>query len=134
MRKDSTIFIITGDTARNKVQVMPGGNFSTAAVEVPARWDSIMEAKGYPSLESFYLTETGENTPTDISVTNENDLPIHQQGATIVNENHARMAIFDASGKMVGSTTSNYNMRSLPTGVYLVRLAGVKGVYKVIKQ
>ena len=43
------------------------------------------------------------------------------------------MAIFDASGKMVTRTNSDYNMRSLPDGVYLVRIAGIKGACKVIK-
>ena len=133
MRKDSTIFIITGDTARNKVQVMPGGNFSTVKVEVPAFWTELMEEKGYPALESFYITDSGTTPQSNISATNENNLPIHQQGTMIINENHSRMAVFDASGKMIGSTTSNYNLRSLPTGVYLVRLAGQEGVYKVIK-
>ena len=134
MRKDSTIFIITGDTARNKVQVMPGGNFSTAAVEVPAKWDSIMEAKGYPTLESMQLTESGDNTPTNISSVNADNIPVTQRGSLIINNNHARMAIFDASGKMIASTTGNYNLRGLPTGVYLVRVAGVKGACKVIKE
>ena len=133
MRKDSTIFIITGDTARNKVQVMPGGNFSTVKVEVPAFWTELMEEKGYPALESFYITDSGTTPQSNISATNENNLPIHQQGTMIINENHSRMAVFDASGKMIGSTTSNYNLRSLPAGVYLVRLAGQEGVYKVIK-
>ena len=134
MRKDSTIFIITGDTARNKVQAMPGGNFSTAAVEVPANWDELMEAKGYPTLESMHLTETDDNTPTDISTVNTDHVPVTQRGAMIINNTHARMAIFDASGKMIASTTGNYNLRGLPTGVYLVRVAGVKGACKVIKE
>ena len=134
MRKDSTIFIITGDTARNKVQVMPGGNFSTAAVEVPAKWDSIMAAKGYPTLESMQLTETGDNTPTNISSVNADNVPVHQRGTLLINENHANMAIFDAAGKMIARTTGNYNLHDLPTGVYLVRIAGVKGACKVIKK
>ena len=134
MRKDSTIFIITGDTARNKVQVMPGGNFSTAAVEIPAKWDSIMEAKGYPTLESMYISETGDYTPTNISSVNTDNVPVTQHGSMIIKDTHARMAIFDASGKMIASTTGNYNLRGLPTGVYLVRVAGVKGACKVIKK
>ena len=134
MRKDSTIFIITGDTARNKVQVMPGGNFSTAAVEVPVMWDSIMAAKGYPALSSMYLTQTGDNTPTNISTVNTDNVPVHQCGTMIINENNARIAIFDAAGKMIASTTGNYNLINLPTGVYFVRVAGYKGVAcKVVK-
>ena len=134
MRKDSTIFIITGDTARNKVQVMPGGNFSTAAVEVPAKWDSIMAAKGYPTLESMQLTQTGDNTPTNISAINTDNVPVHQRGTMLINEKRKNMAVFDAAGKMVARTNSDYNMRSLPEGVYLVRVAGIKGACKVIKK
>lgn len=133
MRKDSTVFIITGDTARNKVQVMPGGNHSTAKVEVPSNWDALMAAKGYPTLESMYLTENGGNTSTKVTTVNDDQLPIRQEGAVIVNENRGRMAIFDASGKMIATTISNFDLRSLPDGVYLVRLAGVKGAYKVVK-
>ncbi len=36
MKKGETVFIITGDTARNKVQVMPGGGYSTVKVQVPS--------------------------------------------------------------------------------------------------
>lgn len=134
MRKDSTIFIITGDTARNKVQVMPGGDFSIREVEVPEKWDSIMAAKGYPSLESMYLTEAENNTPTIITTVNSDNIPVHQRGTMIINENHANMAIFDVTGKMFARTNSDYNMQSLPDGVYLVRIAGIKGACKVIKQ
>lgn len=133
MRKDSTVFIITGDTARNKVQVMPGGAWATASVEVPDAWDSIMSANGYPTLESMYLDD--KNTATsNVSAYNEDKLPVHQSGSTIVNENNARMGIFDASGKMVASTTGNYNMQNLPEGVYMVRISGYQGACKVINQ
>lgn len=134
MRKDSTVFIITGDTARNKVQVMPGGAHSTYMVEVPENWNALMEAKGYPTLESMYLDGKQQDTPTSISVSNDDNLPVHQQGSMIVNENHARMAVFDATGKMVVKSLNDYNMRNLPVGVYLVRIAGVKGACKVIVQ
>lgn len=134
MKKGETVFIITGDTARNKVQVMPGGGYSTAKVELPADWDSIMEAKGYIDLKSFYLSENGGNVPTKVSTFNDANIPVHQQGTMIINETNGRMAIFDAAGKMVASTTGNYNMRNLPDGVYLVRIGGVKGACKVIKK
>ena len=134
MRKDSTRFIITGDTARNKVQVMPGGDFSTCQVEVPAKWDSIMAAKGYPTLESMYLTQPTDTTPSGIQSINTNNIPVHQRGTMLINENHANIAVFDASGKMVAHTNSDYNLRGLPNGVYLVRIKGVKGVCKIIKK
>lgn len=134
MRKGETVFVITGDTARNKVQVMPGGGYSTAVVELPDNWDELMAAKGYPPLESMYLAETQDNTPTSIMVTNEYNLPVRRQGTTIINESHGHMAVFDASGKMVASTVDNFNIRNLPNGVYLVRIGGMKGAYKIIKQ
>ena len=55
MVKGETAFIITGDPSRNKIQTMPGGGMSTAAVELPADWDQLMEEKGYQPLRSFYL-------------------------------------------------------------------------------
>ena len=58
MLKGTTAFIITGDASRNKVQTMPGGGFSTVALELPARWDELMAAKGYPSLKDMWLTPT----------------------------------------------------------------------------
>lgn len=80
MRKDSTVSIITGDTARNKVQVMPGGGHSTRQVEVPANWDELMQAKGYEPLESFYLNAGSSDTPTS-SITTENtsNVPVHEK-------------------------------------------------------
>ena len=140
MRKDSTVFIITGDTARNKVQVMPGGAHSIAAVEIPAKWDSIMASKGYPSLESMYLPESGD-TPTAVPVvsangssSSANGSPVSFNGREIVNSEHKKIAIYDASGKMVGRSNTHFSMRSLPSGVYMVYVAGYKGVAcKVVK-
>ncbi|MBQ3632855.1 MAG: T9SS type A sorting domain-containing protein [Paludibacteraceae bacterium] len=134
MRKDSTVFIITGDTARNKVQVMPGGAHAIYPVEVPEHWNELMEQKGYAPLETFFLTENSGSTPAGITSVNTDNLPVTQRGYLLVNEHHAKMAVFDASGKMVAATTADYNMRSLPAGVYLVRIAGVRGVCKIIKQ
>lgn len=58
MEKGCTAFLITGDASRNKVQTMPGGGFSNVSIDLPARWDSLMAAKGYPALEQMYLTPT----------------------------------------------------------------------------
>jgi len=58
MEPGATAFLITGDASRNKVQTMPGGGFSTARIELPAAWDSLMAAKGYPALQEQYLTPT----------------------------------------------------------------------------
>lgn len=134
MRRDSTVFIITGDTARNKVQVMPGGAWGTAGVEVPAAWDSIMAAQGYPALESVALPEGPGDVPLHVEVVNEGAIPVHMSGSMLINEQGGRMAIFDASGKMVASTISHFNLRSLPQGVYVVRLAGMKGFCKIVNK
>lgn len=61
MERGATAFLITGDASRNKVQTMPGGGFSTVSIDLPAAWDSLMAAKGYPTLSSMYL----EPTPGD---------------------------------------------------------------------
>lgn len=132
MRKDSTVFIITGDTARNKVQVMPGGGHGIAAVEVPDNWNELMQAKGYPTLESQYID--GPTTAMPSQAGGEGELPIRQQGSMIINDRHARMGIYDASGKLVDSTTGNYDTRLLPTGVYMVQVNGYSGTYKVVNQ
>jgi len=135
MKKGETVFVITGDTARNKVQVMPGGGYSTALVELPAAWDSLTTALGYPKIESMYLNDDGTPNPqTSVRQANSTILPVNYNGTTIVNETHGKMAIFDASGKMIATTRSDFNTNSLANGVYLVRLAGVKGTYRFIKQ
>lgn len=56
MQKGQTAFLITGDGSRNKVQTMPGGGFSMVRIELPANWDALMAAKGYPALRDMYLT------------------------------------------------------------------------------
>ena len=62
MEKGSTAFLVTGDASRNKVQTMPGGGFSTVAIDLPAGWDSLMKAKGYPALSEMYLTPTSNES------------------------------------------------------------------------
>lgn len=55
MQKGTTAFLITGDASRNKLQTMPGGGFSTVAIELPNAWDALMAANGYPALKDMYL-------------------------------------------------------------------------------
>ena len=55
MRRGMTAFIITGDSARNKVQTMPGGGYATVQIELPEDWDALMETLGYKSLKEFRL-------------------------------------------------------------------------------
>lgn len=55
MKPGMTAFIITGDAARNKVQTMPGGGYSTIEIDLPRNWDTLMEESGYRPLKEFYI-------------------------------------------------------------------------------
>jgi hypothetical protein len=49
-------FIVCGDTARNKVQILAGGpGIATKEIKLPARWDELMRGAGYRPLDSFFL-------------------------------------------------------------------------------
>ncbi len=53
MKPGMTAILVTGDGARNKVQTMPGGGYSTVRIELPANWDALMQAAGYAPLKEF---------------------------------------------------------------------------------
>ena len=55
MQRGMTVFIITGDAARNKVQTMPGGGYATVKIELPKNWDKMMAELGYQPLKDFYV-------------------------------------------------------------------------------
>ena len=55
MKKGMTEFLITGDAARNKVQTMPGGGYSTVKIELPRDWNRLMSELGYQPLDEFVL-------------------------------------------------------------------------------
>ena len=55
MKRGMTAFIITGDSARNKVQTMPGGGYVTIKIELPSNWNKLMKELGYPPLRDFYV-------------------------------------------------------------------------------
>ena len=57
MQKGMTQFLITGDAARNKVQTMPGGGYSTVKIELPHNWDELMSERGYRPLEEFRISK-----------------------------------------------------------------------------
>lgn len=52
-----TQFLITGDAARNKVQIMPGGGYSTIKIELPHNWDELMSELGYRPLGNFKMAK-----------------------------------------------------------------------------
>ena len=57
MKRGMTDFLITGDAARNKIQVMPGaglgGGSATVKIELPSNWDKLIAEHGYEPLEKF---------------------------------------------------------------------------------
>lgn len=55
MKQGMTDFLITGDSARNKVQTMPGGGNATVLIELPSDWDDLMVELGYEPLSNFGL-------------------------------------------------------------------------------
>ena len=59
MKVGMTDFLITGDAARNKIQIMPGaglgGGSATVKIELPANWDKLMAERGYRPLDDFKL-------------------------------------------------------------------------------
>lgn len=63
MRKGNTNIIITGDSSRNKTQVMPGGMSVSKEVKLSDRWDSLVTSVNYFPIDTFYLTEN-DNTLT----------------------------------------------------------------------
>ncbi|MBR3836978.1 MAG: hypothetical protein IKJ74_02420 [Clostridia bacterium] len=58
MLKGQTPLLITGDTDRNKFQVMPGGGYVTTEIRLPENWDELVAPLGYEPLSSFYLDES----------------------------------------------------------------------------
>ena len=69
MKANETPFIVTGDTSRNKFQVMPGGGYATVEIKLPDNWDELVVPLGYEPLANFYLS--GKYSPaekTDIAV------------------------------------------------------------------
>ncbi|MDE6861998.1 MAG: hypothetical protein K2J31_04555, partial [Alistipes sp.] len=55
MQPGMTAMLITGDAARNKIQVMPGGGYGMAEIVLPDNWDDLMQQAGYAPLSQFYI-------------------------------------------------------------------------------
>lgn len=55
MNKGETPILVTGDTDRNKFQVMPGGGYVTIEIKIPENWNQLVEPLGYKPLEEYYL-------------------------------------------------------------------------------
>lgn len=63
MIKGNTDIIVTGDSSRNKTQVMPGGISITKKVKLSDNWDKLVTSLNYNPIDSFYLSEQ-DNTIT----------------------------------------------------------------------
>ena len=63
MLKGQTPLLLTGDTDRNKFQVMPGGGYCTVKIELPDNWDALVVPLGYAPLSDFYI-DGRSNTPS----------------------------------------------------------------------
>ena len=55
MQEGKNIFLVTGDTARNKGLCLPGGGSATVKIVLPKDWNRLMAERGYAPLESFKL-------------------------------------------------------------------------------
>ena len=55
MQDGKNVFLVTGDSARNKEMCLPGGGSVTVKIDLPRDWDKLMKARGYEPLSSFFL-------------------------------------------------------------------------------
>ncbi|MCM1473686.1 MAG: dockerin type I repeat-containing protein [Muribaculaceae bacterium] len=63
MIKGNTDIIVTGDSSRNKTQVMPGGISVTKKVRLSDNWNKLVTSVNYNPIDNFYLSEQ-DNTIT----------------------------------------------------------------------
>lgn len=56
MVKGNTDIIVTGDSSRNKVQVMPGGISVSKKVKLSANWDQLVTSVNYPQNDNYVLS------------------------------------------------------------------------------
>lgn len=55
MKKGMTVFLVTGDDSRNKVQTMPGGGYATVKIDLPQEWDTLAERLGYKPIDEYFI-------------------------------------------------------------------------------
>lgn len=68
MIKGNTDIIVTGDSSRNKTQVMPGGISITKKVKLSNHWDKLVTSMNFNPIDSFYLSEQDHTITTPASV------------------------------------------------------------------
>ncbi|MCM1330985.1 MAG: hypothetical protein NC248_00070 [Bacteroides sp.] len=54
MKAEMTVFLVTGDDSRNKIQTMPGGGYATVKIELPREWDTLTRALGYNPIHEYF--------------------------------------------------------------------------------
>lgn len=55
MKEGMTVFLITGDDSRNKIQTMPGGGYATVKIELPKEWNALTNNLGYKPIEEYFI-------------------------------------------------------------------------------
>jgi hypothetical protein len=55
VRAGETAILVCGDKSRNKTQTLPGGPVVTKKIELPGKWDELMQKAGYRPLKEFLL-------------------------------------------------------------------------------
>lgn len=69
MKRGNTDIIVTGDSSRNKTQVIPGGVSVNKEVKLSETWDSLVQSVNYFPLETFELS------PADNTITPPESVP-----------------------------------------------------------
>lgn len=57
MKQGQTPMLVTGDSSRNKFQIMPGGGYVTVEIKLPENWNDLVKPLGYEPIENFYLNK-----------------------------------------------------------------------------
>jgi hypothetical protein len=55
VRVGETAILVCGDRSRNKTQTLPGGPVVTKKIELPVKWNELMQKAGYRPLKEFLL-------------------------------------------------------------------------------
>lgn len=63
MIKGNTDIIVTGDSSRNKTQVMPGGISVSKEVKLSDNWEKLVTSVNYPQIDNYLISEQ-DNTIT----------------------------------------------------------------------
>ncbi len=101
MKKGNTDIIITGDSSRNKTQVMPGGVAVTQKIELPSAWDSLMTSMSYQALDTFCISKVDNS----VTVPTADAIP----AVLIPSSNTATWRIVASSNYVSRQNTMYYN-------------------------